>query len=348
MYNKILVMTNAAQKKLLAISSTDSPEYGRSIIREEIAALSQVAELLDERFSAAVDAILSQAPGSRIVVSGMGKAGFVAMKLSATLSSIGFPSFFLHPADAVHGDLGRFTKNDIALLLSNSGETSEVTRLLPTLKQYGSCIISMTSSAASTLAQHSDIVLETGRFPEAGPLGLAPTTSTTVMMALGDALAMTLVHKRGFSREEFAAFHPGGDLGRSLMLVSEIMRGGDAHCVVNESIETKRALHTITETRGRPGAAAIVNNAGVLVGVFTDGDLRRCLAHDSNFLSKPIGEICSRAPISIGPAHLAQEASHLMQKHGIDQLLVVNELNIPVGIIDIQDLLACGMIRPER
>ena len=159
---------------------------------------------------------------------------------------------------------------------------------------------------------------------------------------------MTLVHRRGFSREEFAAFHPGGDLGRSLMLVSEIMRGGDAHCVVNESIETKRALHTITETRGRPGAAAIVNNAGVLVGVFTDGDLRRCLAHDSDFLSKPIGEICSRAPISIGPAHLAQEASHLIQKHGIDQLLVVNELNIPVGIIDIQDLLACGMIRPER
>ena len=322
-------------------------EYGQSVIREEIAALSSVADLLDESFSQAVTANLSLTPGSRIVVSGMGKAGFVAQKISATLSSIGFPSFFLHPADAVHGDLGRFTKDDVALLLSNSGETSEVVRLLPTLKEHGSHIISITSISSSTLAKHSDIVIETGRFPEAGPLGLAPTTSTTVMMALGDALAMTLVKRRGFSREEFAAFHPGGDLGRSLMLVADIMRAGDSCCVVHESVETKEALRLITETKGRPGAAGIVNDKGILVGVFTDGNLRRCLEQDTEFLKKPIGELCSRTPITIHPDKLAQEAARIIQERKIDQLLVVDEQNLPVGLIDIQDLLAHGMIRPS-
>ena len=340
-------MAGAASKKSIA-SGASELDYGRSIIREEIAALEHVIELLDESFCAAVNAIIEQPAGARIVVSGMGKAGFVAMKISATLSSIGFPSFFLHPADAVHGDLGRFGKNDIALLLSNSGETAELLRLLPTLKQFGSSIIAITSSKESTLAHHSDIVVETGRFREAGPLGLAPTTSTTVMMALGDALAMTLVKKRGFTREEFAAFHPGGDLGRALMLVSEIMRTGEAHCLVHQSTETRKALHAITETRGRPGAAAVINDSGVLVGVFTDGNLRRCLEHDTAFLDKPIGEVCSRSPITIKPDQLAQEASRIIQERKIDQLLVVDGDDKPVGLIDIQDLLACGMIRPPR
>lgn len=321
--------------------------YGRSIIKEEVAALNQVADLLDDSFANAVETILALPPGSRIVVSGMGKAGFVAQKISATLSSIGFPSFYLHPAEAVHGDLGRFTSNDLALLLSNSGETAELLRLLPTLKERGSHIISITSSRGSTLGKHSDVVIEMGRFTEAGPLGLAPTTSTTVMMALGDALAMSLVNRRGFTKEEFAAFHPGGDLGRSLMLVSDIMRTGDSCCVVHESVETKKALHLITETKGRPGAASIVNDDGVIVGVFTDGNLRRCLEHDTDFLSKPIGSLCSRTPITITPDKLAQEAARIIQERKIDQLMVVDERNIPVGLIDIQDLLAHGMIRPE-
>jgi arabinose-5-phosphate isomerase len=165
------------------------------------------------------------------------------------------------------------------------------------------------------------------------------------MMALGDALSMTLVQQRGFTREEFAAFHPGGDLGRSLMLVSEIMRGGDAHCVVHESLETRKALHAITETKGRPGAAAVIDDAGTLVGVFTDGNLRRCLEHDTAFLNKPIGQVCSRSPITIRPEQLAQEASRIIQERKIDQLLVVDGAQKPVGLIDIQDLLACGMIR---
>lgn len=324
----------------------DQVEYGRSIIREEIAALSNVADNLDQRFSQAVDRILTLQPGSRIVVSGIGKAGFVAMKISATLSSIGFPSFYLHPADAVHGDLGRFTKHDIALLLSNSGETNEVLRLLPALKQFGSCIISLTRSDQSTLAQHSDITLEMGRFSEAGPLGLAPTTSTTIMMALGDALAMTLVHRRGFSREEFAAFHPGGDLGRSLMLISEIMRTGDAHCVLHCATITRKGLQAITATRGRPGAASIVDDNGVLLGIFTDGNLRRFLEQDTLFLDKPIGEICSRNPLTVLPNQLAQEAARLIQERKVDQLIVVDTAGSPIGLVDIQDLLAHGMIRP--
>jgi arabinose-5-phosphate isomerase len=323
-------------------------EYGQSIIREEIAALSQVAQLLDQSFADAVNTILSLPPGSRIVVSGMGKAGFVAQKISATLSSIGFPSFFLHPAEAVHGDLGRFTKNDLALLLSNSGETSELVRLLPTLKERGSHIIAITSANTSTLGKHSDIVIQTGILLEAGPLGLAPTTSTTVMMALGDSLAMTLVKKRGFTREEFAAFHPGGDLGRSLMLVSDIMRTGDSCCVVHETLETKQALRMITETKGRPGAASIVDSSGAIVGVFTDGNLRRCLENDSGFLQKPIGSVGSRAPITITAERLAHEAARVIQERKIDQLIVVDAENKPIGLIDIQDLLSHGMIRPGR
>ena len=167
------------------------------------------------------------------------------------------------------------------------------------------------------------------------------------MMALGDALAMTLVKRRGFSREEFAAFHPGGDLGRSLMLVADIMRAGDSCCVVHESVETKKALRQITETKGRPGAAGIVNDKGILVGVFTDGNLRRCLEQDTEFLKRPIGELCSRTPITIHPDKLAQEAARIIQERKIDQLLVVDEQNLPVGLIDIQDLLAHGMIRPS-
>lgn len=321
--------------------------YGRSVIKEEIAALNQVADLLDDSFANAVEMILALPIGSRIVVSGMGKAGFVAQKISATLSSIGFPSFYLHPAEAIHGDLGRFSSNDLALLLSNSGETSELVRLLPTLKQRGSHIISITSTPASTLGRHSDVVIAMGRCIEAGPLGLAPTTSTTVMMALGDALAMTLVQRRGFTKEDFAAFHPGGDLGRSLMLVSDIMRTGESCCVVHESVETKKALHLITETKGRPGAASIVDDSGVIVGVFTDGNLRRCLEHDVEFLSKPIGTLCSRTPITITSDKLATEAARIIQERKIDQLMVVDERNVPVGLIDIQDLLAHGMIRPE-
>jgi arabinose-5-phosphate isomerase len=334
-------------KKNIPPDQTDL-EYAASILQQQMEAISTISKNLDSRFSDIISAILSLKRTARIIVSGMGKAGYVGMKLSATLSSIGFPSFFLHPADAIHGDLGRLQRDDLMLFLSHSGETDELLRLLPRIKRFGAKIVSITSSALSSLGRHSDLVLETGKIPEAGPLGLAPTTSTTVMMALGDALAMTLLKRRGISREEYAAFHPGGDLGRSLMLVSEIMRTKDFICVLNSNTPTPRALSSITATPGRPGCAAVVNDSYQIVGVFTDGDLRRCLEHDDSFLRKTIGEVCSHSPITIAPQQLAQEACRIIQERKINQLFVVNEHNQPIGLIHIQDLLSHGMIRPEH
>lgn len=322
--------------------------YGRSIIDHQVEHLQLVAARLDESFSQAVQTLLTLHSGARIVVSGMGKAGYIGMKLSGTLASIGFPSFFLHPADAIHGDLGRLRKDDVVVILSHSGETDEIIKLLPRIKQFGATCIAITSSKTSTLGSHSEIVIETGRIPEAGPLGLAPTTSTAIMLALGDALAMTLLKRRGISREEYAAFHPGGDLGRSLMLVSEMMRSNDSVCVVHESTSNKVALKAITETNGRPGCAAIVNDAGVIVGVFTDGDLRRCLDTEHDFLSLPIGNFCSRSPLTIRADQLAQEACRIIQERKINQLFVLDSANKPVGMLHIQDLLAHGMIRPQK
>jgi arabinose-5-phosphate isomerase len=327
--------------------SAEDCEYGRSIILHQIAQLQQIAARLDGSFSQAVSIILNLHSGARIVVSGMGKAGYIGMKLSATLASIGFPSFFLHPADAIHGDLGRLGKDDVVILLSHSGETDEIVRLLPRIKQFGATCIAITSSKTSTLSRHSDVVIETGKIPEAGLLGLAPTTSTGVMLAIGDALAMTLLKRRGISREEYAAFHPGGDLGRSLMMVSEIMRAGSSLCIVQEQTAIKQALKMITETQGRPGCAAIVDMQGALVGVFTDGDLRRCLDKDHDFLSQPIGSFCSRTPLTIRPDQLAQEACRIIQERKVNQLFVLDQHKKPIGMLHIQDLLAHGMIRPE-
>lgn len=343
-----------SDKPLTQISSQSPPaenttdvQFAQGIVREQIEALTRIAASLDIRFARAVETLLSLNANARIVVSGMGKAGYVGMKLSSTLASIGFPSFFLHPADAIHGDLGRLQRDDVVLILSHSGETDEVVRLLPRIKRFGATIISITSTTTSSLGRHSDIVIETGRIPEAGPLGLAPTTSTTVMLTLGDALAMTLLQRKGISREEYAAFHPGGDLGRSLMLVSEIMRSGSSICIVAEDVLNSQALRDITATEGRPGCAAIVNAAGEIIGVFTDGDLRRCLEREPNFLNQTIGSVCSRSPITIGAEKLAQEACRIIQERKVNQLFVVDALNKPIGLVHIQDLLAHGMIRPE-
>ncbi len=322
-------------------------EFGRAIIRQQICELSRVADALDNRFAQAVQFLLSLDNNSRIVVSGMGKAGYVGMKLSSTLASIGFPSFFLHPADAIHGDLGRLQHKDVVIILSHSGETDEVVRLLPRIKRFGASIISITSGASSSLGRHSDVVIETGRIPEAGPLGLAPTTSTTVMLSIADAIAMTLLERKGISREEYAAFHPGGDLGRSLMLVSEIMRTGARVCIVTEDTLNLKALHQITATEGRPGSAAVVNRAGEIIGVFTDGDLRRCLEREPNFLNKTIGSVCSRTPIVIRSDQLAQEACRIIQERKVNQLFVLDQSSKPIGMVHIQDLLAHGMIRPD-
>ena len=318
--------------------TTDRISYARSIVSQEAQALVAAANLIADQFTRAVDLILAITASGNVIVSGMGKAGLVGNKISATLASTGVPSFFLHPAEAVHGDLGRITAKDLALVLSNSGETEEVVRLLPALKEIGCPIVAITGRPESSLARHSEVVLATGVTGEAGPNALAPTTSTTVMLALGDALAMTVQRERGFTPAQFAFYHPAGELGRSLLLVSQVMRSGPELCVVRESDSAKQVLHAITLTKGRPGAAAIVGSNGKLVGIFTDGDLRRCLDQSENFLAEPISKVMGRAPKSVRPEQLAQEALRLMREYHIDQVLVVDQDSRPVGLIDIQDL----------
>ena len=318
--------------------ATSSIEYGRSILAQEAEAILTLSHTLDERFHHAVSMLLDLPPNGRVIVSGVGKAGFIAQKISATFASIGVPSFFLHPAEAIHGDLGRYSEGDIALVFSKSGETPEIVRVLPAIKRFGCPLISVTSNERSSLGRHSDAVLSLGDLPESGPLGLAPTTSTTAMLAMGDALAMAVLEQKGISKEQFAALHPGGNLGHSLKLVSEVMRKGDSHCVVPEAMLTREVLHRITITRGRPGATAVVDISGKLSGVYTDGDLRRCLDQRNNFLEAPISELMTRTPKVVKPGQLVEEALRIMTQFKIDQLIVVDDQNRPIGLVDIQDL----------
>lgn len=310
----------------------------QKVLREEAAAVAQVADLLGPTFDAAVRLILELSPSGRVAVTGLGKAGIVGQKISATLSSTGTSSFYLHPTEALHGDLGRFHKSDLALVLSNSGETPEVIQLLPQLRAVGVPVVAITSSEQNTLSKHADVALTIGKLSEAGALGLAPTSSTTAMMALGDALALVVLRARGFTAEQFAFNHPAGNLGRSLMKVSEVMRQGNAHCVVRETELVKEVLKKISLTPGRPGAAAIVNAQGILVGVFTDGNLRRCLESGSGFLDAPISSVMGKDPKRIDGQRFAKEALALLVQLHIDQLIVVDAANHPIGLVDIQDV----------
>lgn len=313
-------------------------EYGRTIIRSEGESLLELASHIGEDFEQAVRIMLEMPQGSHVVVTGMGKAGIIGMKISATLASTGVSSFFLHPAEAVHGDLGRFSRNDVALILSNSGQTKEILDILPAIKRFLCPVISITANRDSTLARHSDVVLQLPKEKEVGPFGYAPTTSAAMMLALGDALCMSLTDQRGLSREDFALYHPGGDIGRALMTCGELMRTTDEHCIVEEGTLAREVLHQITRTKGRPGAASVVDKGGVLKGIFTDGDLRRCLEKEPSFLERPISEVMGRTPKTIAVSKLAQEALAIMNKHKIDQVIVVDNENRPVGMIDIQDM----------
>lgn len=312
--------------------------YGKKIISEEAQAILNLVESLDENFSNAVDKILNMSATGHIIVSGMGKAGFIGMKISATLASTGVPSFFLHPAEAVHGDLGRYTKDDLALILSNSGETDEILKIIPTIKRIGCPIISITASNKSTLAKHSDIALAIGKQKEVGPLNIAPTTSAIAMLALGDALAMSILNEKKLTAEEYAMYHPGGSLGRSLMLASEIMRKDDQICVVNESLSIKEVVKSYSATPGRPGAAIITNNNGELTGIFTDGDLRRCLDKDIDFINEKVSTIMGSNPKTVSKDTLAVEILRILSENKIDQIIVVDDTKLPVGVVDIQDL----------
>ncbi len=326
------------------MSSKERLEYAKQVLHIESSAIQETAELLGESFLDAIDSILHCIPQkggiqARFITSGIGKAGIIAQKISATFASTGIPSFFLHPAEAVHGDLGRFAEGDVVLLLSNSGETEEILNLLPYLKRMGSRTIALTGKKDSRLARHSDIVLLISGKEEAGPIALSPTSSTTAMLALGDALAMVVQKEQQFSREDFARFHPGGALGRALTTVEEIMRTGERHCEVRPEEPLREVLKKMSATPGRPGAASVVDSTGKLVGVFTDGNLRRVLEHEDASFEAPIEQHMGKEPKTIRCSALVQDAMHIISKYHIDQLIVVDDDDRAIGMIDIQDIL---------
>jgi arabinose-5-phosphate isomerase len=315
-------------------------EYGKAVIAAEAAALGCL--VLDATFATSVEWILGCR--GRVVVTGMGKPGFVAQKISATLASTGTPSHYLHPAEAAHGDLGRVTRDDLVLALSNSGETEEILRLLPALKRIGARVVALTRDHASPLARGADLVLCIGAIEEACPMGLAPTASTAALLALGDALAMTVMKNRPFDREEYALYHPGGKLGRGLMKVREAMRSGEANPLVLETAPLSRAVAVMTQTPGRPGACAIVNAQGRLVGMFTDGDLRRMVEQGKVRFAVPVGKVMSRNPRTVRPDALVADAARVLRQARIDQVPVVDDAGRPVGLLDVQDLLAARVL----
>jgi arabinose-5-phosphate isomerase len=321
----------------------DILEGARTLLAAESQALGMLVEMLDEDFVRAVR-LLAACEG-RVVTTGIGKAGIIARKLGATLASTGTPADYLHPAEALHGDLGRVTRRDVVLALSNSGTTEEIQRLVGPLKDIGARLVVITADVSAPLARHADVVLDYGRVTEACPLGLAPTTSTTVMLALGDALAMAVLSERRFSPEEFARFHPGGDIGRSLMRVEEVMRKGEALPLVPAGSSLVQAVERMTSTPGRPGAVLVVAADGRFAGFYTDGDLRRSLLRareqdDFEMLARPVDEVMTAAPVSVRPDQLVGEARRLLRERQIDQLPVVDADGRPVGLLDVQDLLA--------
>ena len=315
-------------------------DKAREVLKTEAEAILSLIGRLGADFEQAIAAIA--AGKGHLVVTGMGKAGLIGQKVSATFASTGTPSIFLHPAEAYHGDLGRVVKEDVVLALSNSGETEELVRLVPALRQIGAKIIAVTASRGSTLGKNADIAVELGRIEEACPLGLAPSATTTAILALGDALALCVLEARGFDKEQFAFYHPGGDLGRKLLRVADVMRTGDRNPVVSEETPLSEAIQTIT--RARAGAVTVSNGTGKLTGIFTDGDLRRTMGRDPKLIVAKIRDVMTRGPKTITPDRLASEALKILREKKIDELPVVNEKGEPVGMLDVQDLLDVGIV----
>ncbi|OHX13293.1 KpsF/GutQ family sugar-phosphate isomerase [Chromobacterium sphagni] len=320
--------------------ATSRLEMAREVLQIEAAALVTLAERLNGDFLAAIDAIL--ACKGRVIVTGMGKSGHVGRKIAATLASTGTPAFFVHPAEAAHGDLGMITGEDIVIALSNSGEVNEITALLPALKLKGIRLIAMTGRADSTLAKEADVLLHTHVEKEACPLGLAPTTSTTAQMALGDALAVTLMDARGFGQGDFALSHPGGNLGRRLLVhVSDLMHSGDALPRVAPGTLLKDAL--LEMSHKRLGMVTVCDADGTLHGIYTDGDLRRTLERSADVYSLKIDEVMGRAPRTILAGKLAAEAGFVMKQNQITSLVAVDADGKLSGVLHMHDLLQAGV-----
>ncbi len=318
-----------------------SKAIARRVLKIERDAISRLIGRIDSNFERVINAIYRVK--GHVIVTGMGKPGFIAQKISATLSSTGTPSLYLHPAEALHGDLGRVTKDDLILALSNSGETEEIVKFLPLVKKIGAILIAMVGNKRSTLARNADYIIDVSVKREACPLGLAPTTSTTAMLAMGDALAVALFSKKGFREKDFAFYHPGGILGKRLILkVGDIMRRGRENPVVKADAPVKRVLIAITDARA--GSASVVDPRGRLIGIFTDGDLRRQIETDPNLINRKVRDVMTKHPVTIKKERLAAEAFDILRSKKIDEIPVIDERGRPIGLIDVQDLLKAGLV----
>jgi arabinose-5-phosphate isomerase len=310
----------------------------REVFDIELAAIKAVRALLDESFDRAVEAVVAALKNrGKIVIVGIGKSGNVGAKIAATLTSTGSTAVVLNSVDALHGDLGIINDGDVILALSYSGESEELLNLLPALKRFSIKIISFTGNLKSSLAKHSELALSVRVPKEACPFNLAPTSSTTAMLVLGDALAMSVLATRGFTQKDFAKYHPSGAIGRAMLLkVGDIMRTGERNAVAPENISVKEAL--LVMTHAKSGSLAVVDARGKLAGVFTDGDFRRRMADDDNLLSQPLKKVMTRHPICVRDDALAVEALKIFNERNIDDLIVVNAKREPVGLVDSQDL----------
>ncbi len=313
----------------------------REVLEIEAKAISDLIGKLDQGFARAVELIL-KCPG-RVVVSGIGKSGHIARKIASTLASTGTPAFFVHPAEASHGDLGMVARDDVFIGLSHSGESDELLAIIPLLKRQGAKLVALTGNPKSTLAREADVHLYAGAEKEACPLNLAPTASTTAALALGDALAVAVMQERGFTRDEFAASHPGGTLGRRLLThVRDVMRAGaDAPRVAHDATAMQGLLEM---SRGKMGMTAVLDGSGKVIGVFTDGDLRRHLEKGVDMRSAKITDVMTRGPRTIGPDKLAAEAVEVMERFKVNQMLVVDADQKLLGALNMHDLFRAKVI----
>lgn len=310
-------------------------DLAKEVLRIEASGILELVDRIDKNFEAAVE-LLYRCKG-RVVVTGIGKPGIIGRKISATFASTGTPSLWMHPVEAVHGDLGMVVKDDVVLAISNSGETEELVRLVPLIKKIGARFILLTGSPGSTLAKYADICLDVSVSREACTLGFVPTASTTATLAMGDALAVSLLEKKGFQLKDYAFYHPGGVIGKKLLQVKDLMRTDLQHAIVAKGALVKDVLLTITKARA--GSATIVDDDGRICGIFTDGDLRRHLEKDPMITTKPVEAVMTPNPVTIHMDTLAFEALRIIKERKFDELLVVDSENRPVGIVDEKDLL---------
>jgi arabinose-5-phosphate isomerase len=334
---RLIIASQRMAEKLL--------KFARNVLEVESDAVRAAAAGIDEHFAEAVQLILA-CPAS-VLVSGIGKAGHIARKISATLASTGTPSHFLSASDAVHGDLGSVRQGDLILVFSASGESDEILRMASIVRKLSHRLIAITATRTNSLAKFADVTIAMGKIEEACPLKLAPSATTTAMLALGDALALTVMDQRKFTAEQFAVFHPAGQIGRKLIKVSEAMtfRTGENLPVASDALTVGQVLHAVSAIKRRSGAVILVNKQEKISGIFTDGDLRRLIQeNDAKGLDRPIKEVMHADPKRIAADALASEAMAIMQRHRIDELPVVDEKDHPVGLIDVQDLVVLRML----